>query len=67
MVSCICQLREKGIAMFTAIVINPAATYTATFASFEAAEEWAFCPSRFVRGVSRVEIRDPKREVVAWY
>ena len=44
--------------MFTATVINPAATYIADFVSLEAAEEWAF-GVHFVRGVSRVEIRDP--------
>lgn len=52
--------------MFTATVINPAATYIADFVSLEAAEEWAF-GAHFVRGVSRVEIRDPRGEVVSWY
>lgn len=58
--------REKGTAMFTATVINPAATYIADFVSLEAAEKWAF-GAHFVRGVSRVEIRDPRGEVVSWY
>ena len=53
--------------MFTATVINPAGTYAATFATLDAAEEWAFWGAYFVRGVSRVEICNDTGEVVSWY
>lgn len=53
--------------MFTATVINPAGTYVATFTTLDAAEEWAFCGAYFVRGVSRVEVRDNAGEIVSWY
>lgn len=53
--------------MFTATIINPATNYVRTFVTLDEAEEWAFCSTHFVRGVSRVEIRDPRGEVVSWY
>lgn len=61
------QAKRKDKDMFTATVINPAGTYVATFTTLDAAEEWAFCGAYFVRGVSRVEVRNNAGEVVSWY